>query len=82
MRWTLRRIRQHIGFNQTEVAERFGTTQSSISRIERQEDWLVSTLADYAAALGGRVEVRIILGDGESCEVGVTEHADDLEDPF
>ena len=35
------------------------TTQSGVSRIERQDDLRVSTLRDYAAALGGRLRLTI-----------------------
>lgn len=69
MIWTLRLIRRHVGWRPGEVAERFGTTQSGISRVERADDWLISTLADYAETLDGQLEVRIILDDGQSCEL-------------
>lgn len=38
---------------QVELAEAIGTTQSGVSRIERQQDLLVSTLDDYVTATGG-----------------------------
>lgn len=41
-----------------------GTTQSGVSRLERQDDHRVSTLREYAAALGGHL--RLMLDCGES----------------
>ena len=55
--------RRRIGRTQEEVAEAMGTTQSGVSRIERQSDALVSTLDEYAAALGGRLRLSIEHGD-------------------
>jgi hypothetical protein len=37
-----------------------GTTQENISRLEGRDDFLVSTLRDYARALGGQLELRIV----------------------
>jgi hypothetical protein len=39
------------------------TTQSGVSRIERQDDVRVSTLTDYAVALGGRLRLFIECSD-------------------
>jgi hypothetical protein len=41
------------------------TTQSGVSRLERQDDVLISTLSAYAEALGGRLTVSIVV-DGQS----------------
>lgn len=38
---------------QSQLAHAIGTTQSGVSRIERQQDLMVSTLGDYVAATGG-----------------------------
>lgn len=42
---------------QAELAKAIGTTQSGVSRIERQQDILVSTLRDYVAATGGQLRL-------------------------
>lgn len=42
-----------------------GTTQSSVSRIERQSDLLVATLSAYVAATGGRLRLVACYPDGE-----------------
>ena len=67
--WTLTEIRQMLELTQQHVAERFGTTQSGVSRMERQHDWLVSTLVDYAASIGAVASVVLILPDGQRCEL-------------
>jgi hypothetical protein len=42
---------------QAQIAEAIGTSQSGVSRIERQNDFLISTLRDYIAATGGRLSL-------------------------
>lgn len=57
----LGRIRQHLGLSQTTVAERMGVRQERVSAIERGDPTAckVSTLAAYAEALGGHLDVTI-----------------------
>lgn len=57
---------------QVTVAERLGMKQPHVSRIENQDDLLISTLRRYVDALGGRLElvaafddVRIPIAIGE-----------------
>lgn len=64
-RLRLAEIRKRLGLSQAEVATSMGTTQSGVSRLERQDDHRVSTLREYAAALGGRL--CLIVDCGESC---------------
>lgn len=45
-------IRQAAALTQTEMAQRLGISQGSVSRMEGQGDWLLSTLADYMRAAG------------------------------
>jgi hypothetical protein len=46
-----------------EVAHAWGTTQSNVLRFEHAQDTYVSTLMQYAAALGGRLELRVVFPD-------------------
>ena len=56
-----------------------GTTQSGVSRLERQDDIRVSTLREYAAALGGRL--RLIVECGETqFEVSLEDQPDEHGD--
>jgi transcriptional regulator with XRE-family HTH domain len=45
-------LRRRVGFTQVQLAEALGTSQGQISRMERQQDMRVSTLAAYLQALG------------------------------
>ncbi|MCU1701328.1 MAG: helix-turn-helix protein [Mycobacterium sp.] len=58
----LANLRRTVGVTQVQLAASLGTSQGQISRMERQQDMLVSTLAAYLQALGVRaslvVEVR------------------------
>ena len=57
----LRKIRE---ITQAELAEALATTQSGVSRIERQDDVHLSTLLRYVRALGGELEITAVF-DGE-----------------
>ena len=55
---TARRIK--LGFSQTEIGARMGTSQSAVARLESGDaDVRLSTLERYAAALGQRLEWRL-----------------------
>lgn len=56
-------LRARQGITQKELAETLGVSQSNISRIEHEEDLYLSTLRDYAEALGGRLEVNVVFPD-------------------
>ena len=58
-------LRSELGITQTEVADTVGTTQSAISRLERQGDVLLSTLRSYVEATGGTLRVIASYGDYE-----------------
>ena len=53
----LRGIRRCRRISQAVLADRIGTSQGDLSRIERRPDLLVSTLTRYIAALGGSLEI-------------------------
>jgi len=53
--------RQAGGLTRTVVAARMATSESAVARIEaREADTKLSTLARYAAALGKRIEWRVV----------------------
>jgi transcriptional regulator with XRE-family HTH domain len=56
-------IRRTTGLTQTELAASLGVGQAQISKIERQGDMLISTLASYLTALG--VDAQIVVEVGE-----------------
>ena len=54
----LRRVRQ---LTQVELSRTMRRPQSTISRIEREGDMLLSTLAAYVEALGGHLEIAAVI---------------------
>ena len=57
------KARAKAGLTQAEVAERMGTTQSAVARLESgsaKHSPSLATLQRYAQALGYRVEVRLV----------------------
>lgn len=71
-------VRKRIGRSQAQIAHLMRTTQSGVSRIERQDDVRVSTLAEYATALGGRLRLTFECADS-SFELAVGGVNDRLE---
>lgn len=59
----LLKARASAGLTQAQLAERIGTTQSAVSRLESgsaAHSPSIATLQRYASALGFRVEVRFV----------------------
>ena len=56
----VRRARQ---LTQTQLAAALGTTQSGVSRVERETDLYVSTLRDYVEAMGGQLVIEAVFPD-------------------
>ena len=57
------KARSSAGITQAEIAERIGTTQSAIARLESgrgRHSPSLATLQKYARALGCRLELRLI----------------------
>ena len=63
-RLPLDRLREAVGWTQTMLAERMGTTQANISRLEQRRNVRLSTLRRYVAVLGGRLEITAHLPGG------------------
>src|SRR2546426_5913314 len=61
-------LRARTKRTQAQIADAIGTTQSGVSRLERQTDVLVSTLRDYVAATGGRLTL-IAEYPGFECDI-------------
>jgi len=57
------KLRQARQQTQVAVAEKLNIGQGSVSRIEKQSDFLLSTLKEYIGALGGQLELRAIFPD-------------------
>jgi transcriptional regulator with XRE-family HTH domain len=55
-------MRRAIGLTQTELAVNLGVGQAHISKVERQDDMLISTLASYLKALGVTASLVVEVG--------------------
>lgn len=53
----LEELRVARALTQVDLARRLKTNQANISKLERRTDMLLSTLGDYVAALGGKLEI-------------------------
>lgn len=67
----LRELRQEAGKTQAEVAEIAAMTQAELSKFERREDHLLSTLRRYVTALGGQLEVVAVFDNKRIALKGV-----------
>jgi predicted transcriptional regulator len=64
----LRELRQLTGRTQEDVAQATQMRQPELSRVERRDDHLLSTLRRYVEALGGELEVVARI-DGKSVKL-------------
>ena len=53
----MRKVRE---LSQVALAEKLGTDQGSISRLEKQGDMYLSTLRSYVEGVGGKLELRAV----------------------
>jgi DNA-binding XRE family transcriptional regulator len=60
----LDQLRAARELTQQNLAQIFGVSQGSISRLERRTDMYVSTLAKFIEAMGGQLEIRAVFPDG------------------
>jgi hypothetical protein len=63
-------IRKAAGKTQLELAAASGMAQGDVSRLEGQDDMLLSTLNRYAEALGAELEVSFTFPDGARVYLG------------
>ena len=59
----LRQLREVLKITQVEMARRLKVTQVAVSKLESRPDLRFSTLRGYIQALGGRMEIRVQVGD-------------------
>ncbi|MGI8592616.1 MAG: helix-turn-helix domain-containing protein [Nakamurella sp.] len=65
-RVNLAAIRQAADLTQVEPAQRMGIKQAAVSSLERRDDLLLSTLANYLAAAGASIaRVVVTIGGNE-----------------
>ena len=56
-------MRKLVGKTQEQVSASAAIAQGELSKLERREDHLVSTLRRYVAALGGELDIIARFGD-------------------
>ena len=56
---TLKNLRKASKVTQAQMAEKLGTTQANVSRIESRSDMMLSTLSSYARAVDAEVEILV-----------------------
>jgi hypothetical protein len=59
------KLRQARQQTQVAIAERLKVGQGAVSRMEKQSDFLLSTLREYVGALGGKLELRVVFPDAD-----------------
>jgi hypothetical protein len=59
------KLRQARQQTQVAIARRLKVQQGAVSRMEKQSDFLLSTLREYVGALGGQLELRAVFPDGD-----------------
>ena len=57
-------MRHAAGLTQTELAAELGVPQTTVSRLERQTEWKLSTLVDYMQGLDAEVRLTVSLPNG------------------
>lgn len=62
--YRLTELRHVLGVSQEELAQLMDKKQAAISRFERRSDMHISTLREFIAALGGRLELVASFPDG------------------
>jgi transcriptional regulator with XRE-family HTH domain len=67
---TLQELRQNLtSLSQEDIAEMLRVTQGYVSKLERQDDMLLSKLYSYVEALGGNVEIRARFPNQQEVEI-------------
>jgi transcriptional regulator with XRE-family HTH domain len=64
----LAQLRHELGISQRALAKKLGVTQPRISDLERAENVELLTLQRYVEALGGRLDIRVVV-NGETVEL-------------
>ena len=63
---TLRDLRRSRGLTQGALADRLKRSQENVSRLEREDDPRLSTIRNYVAAIGDKVQIIATFDDQET----------------
>lgn len=64
---TLQELRKSLGIEQGELGEILGIKQAAVSRMERRNDILLSSLRKAVEAMGGELIITARFKNGEVC---------------
>jgi transcriptional regulator with XRE-family HTH domain len=64
-------LREGAGLSQRELANRLGISQPRIAAIERSHNVTIEVLEQYVEALGGKLEVNVVMGRSKTRLLGV-----------
>jgi DNA-binding XRE family transcriptional regulator len=64
-------VRKAFSLTQVELAKNLGVSQAAVTKVEHQDDMLLSTLASYMRGLHGRVRIVVDFDDGNEIEVAI-----------
>jgi transcriptional regulator with XRE-family HTH domain len=64
---TLQELRKERNLTQAQLAASLDVVQSALSKLENQDDILVSTLSRYVAAMGGHLVITAEFPDKKVC---------------
>jgi hypothetical protein len=67
---TLQELRKSRELTQEAVAALLGVNQENVSRLERRNDLLISTLRDYIGAMGGELDIVARFPDRPPIQLG------------
>jgi len=64
-------LREQRGATQEQLAHAMDVSRPSVSKIERNDDWYVSTLSHYMSALGGELRLYAVVPDQQQVDLDV-----------
>jgi DNA-binding XRE family transcriptional regulator len=67
-------IRRAAALTQIELSQRLGVGQGAVSKLENQDDWLLSTLAGYIHAAGAQDARLVVRINDQDIEFALTPH--------
>jgi len=67
----LAELREQRGATQEQLARAMEVSQPFVSKIERNDDWYVSTLSNYVGALGGELRLCAVFPDQQQVDLDV-----------
>ncbi len=68
----LKQLRERWGISQQELAKILDISQPAVSKLENQQDLLLSTLRQYVESLGGKLEILATFPDRMSIKLEIS----------